>query len=180
MVENRTLIGLRRADIVVAYTFLRIIVGVNYFNHGFTRIGNIPGFAQTMVDKFQGSMMPEVLVRINAMLVPPVELIVGLLITIGLFTRSALIACLSLMVMLMYGVTLIQDWDTATSQLVYDLILFVLLAGLGFNTFSIDYRFRSKRSLEKSFEHSSQSVVRFVNNFVKRRRSHLPSSPSYK
>ncbi|MDX1977578.1 MAG: hypothetical protein SFT94_07880 [Pseudanabaenaceae cyanobacterium bins.68] len=42
------------------------------------------------------------------------------------------------MIALMYGVTLLKDWDTTASQLIYDLILFILLAGLGFNAYSID------------------------------------------
>ena len=46
-------IWLRRRDIILAYTFLRIVLGVNFFNHGFTRMDNIPGFAQSMVDMFQ-------------------------------------------------------------------------------------------------------------------------------
>lgn len=145
MAENSTRVWLRPKDIVAAYTLLRIVVGVNYFNHGFTRMGNIPGFIDSMVQTMQGSWIPEALVRINAALVPPVELVVGLLITIGLFTRNALIACFILMIVLMYGVTIIQNWDTAGSQLIYNITLFILLAGLGFNTVSIDHWLRRKR-----------------------------------
>ena len=68
---------LRRSDVVLAYTFLRILLGVNFFNHGFTRMGNIPGFAQSMVDLFQDTFIPEALVRAPAFLVPIVELIAG-------------------------------------------------------------------------------------------------------
>lgn len=32
---------LRRRDIILAYTFLRIVLGVNFFNHGFTRMGKL-------------------------------------------------------------------------------------------------------------------------------------------
>lgn len=182
MTENKTPIGLRQADIVWAYTLLRIIVGVNYFNHGFTRIGNIPGFAQGMVERFQETWIPEVLVRLNATLVPPVELVVGLLITIGLLTRQALIVCLCLMLVLMYGVTLLQQWDTATSQLIYDFILFVLLAGLGYNTFSVDYLLWGKRNSKKSAERSAEGVVRFVSHIwrKRRRRKNIPSSPNFR
>ena len=70
----------------------------------------------------QSSGIPEFLVRINAGLVPPVELIVGALITVGFLTRSALIACFILMIILMYGITMIQNWDGASSQLIYQRI----------------------------------------------------------
>ena len=129
---------LRRRDIILAYTFLRIVLGVNFFNHGFTRMGNIPGFAQSMVDMFQGTFVPEVLVRVPAMLVPIVELIGGALVTLGLATQAALVTLFGLIIVLMYGVTLIQNWDAAGSQLIYCLVLFILIAANSFNTFSLD------------------------------------------
>ena len=137
--------SLKTRDIVAAYTLLRIVVGINYFNHGATRIFNIPGFMDAMVNIMQDSWIPEFLVRINAALVPPVELIVGALITIGLFTRASLIVCFVLMAVLMYGVTIIQNWDTASSQLIYNIVLFILLAGVSFNHISVDAWWRSKK-----------------------------------
>ncbi|MEL4894309.1 DoxX family protein [Crocosphaera sp. Alani8] len=137
-IKNQPQVSLRTKDIVAAYTLLRIVVGINYFNHGFTRIFDVPSFINAMVNTMQSSGIPEFLVRINAALVPPVELIVGALITVGFLTRSALIACFILMIILMYGVTMIQNWDGASSQLIYNIILFILLAGVNFNRFSID------------------------------------------
>lgn len=144
-IEDKTDLGLKTRDIVAAYTLLRIVFGINFFNHGATRIFNIPGFIDSMVSTMQSSWIPEFLVRINAALVPPVELVVGVLITVGLFTRGALIVCFILMIILMYGVTIIQNWDTAGSQLIYDLVLFILLAGFSFNYISVDTWLRSKK-----------------------------------
>ncbi|MDJ0536526.1 MAG: DoxX family protein [Xenococcaceae cyanobacterium MO_207.B15] len=147
--KNQTNLGLRTRDIVAAYTLLRIVVGINYFNHGATRIFNIPGFMDAMVNTMQDSWIPEFLVRINAALVTPVELIVGALITVGLFTRRALIACFVLMIVLMYGVTIIQNWNVASSQLIYNIVLFILLAGVSFDRISIDAWLRHRRDLAK-------------------------------
>ncbi len=141
---------LRQRDIILAYTLLRIVIGVNYFNHGFVRLGNIPGFANTMVEMFQDTFVPALLVRGPALLVPIVELIAGFLIILGLATRGALVATFGLMVVLMYGVTLIQNWDAATSQLVYCLVLFILIAGLRFNTASLDALWERRRRAEGS------------------------------
>ena len=143
--REKTNLGLKARDLVAAYTLLRIVVGINYFNHGFTRIFNISGFIDSMVTTMQDSWIPEFLVRINAALVPPVELSVGILITIGLFTRSALIACFVLMAVLMYGVTIIQNWDGASGQLIYNIVLFILLAEVSFNGISIDAWLRNKK-----------------------------------
>ncbi|MBF2037045.1 MAG: DoxX family protein [Leptolyngbyaceae cyanobacterium T60_A2020_046] len=141
MSSNRSMptIALRSSDIAIAYGLLRLIMGINYFNHGFVRIGNIPGFMDAMVGAMDGAWMPEFLVPINAALVPPVELIAGALLIVGLFTRGALIATLILMAILMYGVTIVQNWDTASSQLIYNIVLFILLAGLAYNRYSLDY-----------------------------------------
>lgn len=135
---TQEVLWLRRRDVITAYMFLRIVLGVNFFNHGFTRIGNIPGFAESMVQRLQDTFIPEVLVRSQSLLVPPIELIVGLLLTLGLVTQGALVVGFGLMVVLMYGITLLQDWETATSQLVYCLVFFLLVAGNSFNTFSLD------------------------------------------
>lgn len=143
---NKTSINLKTKDIVAAYTLLRIIVGVNYFNHGFTKIFDLPSFIDAMVNTMQKSGIPEFLVRINAGLVPPVELIVGALITIGFLTRSALIACFILMIILMYGITIIQNWEGASSQLIYNIVLFILLAGVNFNRVSVDAWLKNKRN----------------------------------
>ena len=143
--RDRHNLGLKTRDVVAAYTLLRIVVGINYFNHGATRIFSIPGFMDSMVNTMQDSWIPEFLVRINAALVPPVELIVGVLMIVGLFTRSALIASFILMAVLMYGITIIQNWDGASSQLIYNIVLFILLAGLNFNRVSVDAWLRNKR-----------------------------------
>ncbi|MEM7760504.1 MAG: DoxX family protein [Cyanobacteria bacterium P01_A01_bin.40] len=147
MLENKPKnnISLKTRDIVAAYTLLRIVVGINYFNHGATRIFNVPGFMDAMVNTMQDSWIPEFLVRINAALVPPIELIVGALMIFGLFTRGALIACFVLMAVLMYGVTIIQNWDVASSQLIYNIVLFILLAGVNFDRISVDAWLKNKR-----------------------------------
>ncbi|NEQ51510.1 MAG: DoxX family protein [Leptolyngbya sp. SIO3F4] len=129
---------LKAADISLAYLLLRIVVGVNYFNHGFTRMNNIPGFANSMVEAMEGAWMPDFLVRLTAYFVSPVELIFGLLLIVGLFTRLSLVVIFILMVILMYGVTIVQNWNASSSQLIYNIVLFILLAGLGYNKFSLD------------------------------------------
>lgn len=137
--------GLRRRDLVTAYTLLRIILGINFFNHGFTRIGNIPGFADSMVQLFKDSFLPLALVKATSFLVPIIELIVGLLVTFGLATQAALVTGFGLMGIFMYGITLLQNWETATSQLIYCLVFFILVAGNGLDTVSLDWIIQRRR-----------------------------------
>lgn len=154
--------GLRSADISLAYVLLRIVVGINYFNHGFTRLGNLPGFADAMVGAMDGAWMPEPLVRLTAWFVSPVEVIAGLLLLLGLFTRISLIVLFVLMAVLMYGVTVVQNWDTASSQLIYNIVLFILLAGVGYNRFALDtVFFRRAPSSAVPTDTPTKPVMRF-------------------
>ncbi len=129
---------LRKSDIVLAYTFLRLVFGINMFVHGLVRIGNIPGFVESQVGLYKDIAIPAFLIAIPAYLIPIVEFAVGLLLILGLQTRNALIANFLLMMTLMFGVCLLQKWDTAGSQLIYNLVLFILLAGCNFNLISVD------------------------------------------
>ncbi len=171
MASSNSSPSLRQSDIVLAYTFLRVILGINFFNHGFTRIGNIPGFVDAMVGMFQETFIPTPLVQINAILVSPVELIFGLLLALGLFTRLSLIALLGLMVVLMYGVTLLQNWDAAGSQLVYDFLLCILLAGLRFNTFSLDGWWQRRQAATPEQQRETVKPLNFIPKLARQRRS---------
>ncbi|MGP1371188.1 MAG: DoxX family membrane protein [Almyronema sp.] len=142
---DRNSFGLKVADLSLAYALLRIVVGINYFNHGFTRIGNLPGFAESMVGAMEAAWMPEFLVRLTAFCVAPVEMIFGLCLLLGLFTRVSLVVLFGLMAVLMYGVTVVQNWDSASSQLIYNIVLFILLAGVGYNRLALDQVFFGDR-----------------------------------
>jgi thiosulfate dehydrogenase [quinone] large subunit len=97
-----------------AYVLLRLLTGLDFFGHGFARIftgTHLSGFAQGMVKSMAATPLPPALTLATGYVVPCVELVIGLL----------------LMLVLMFGVTLKQDWATAGSQLLYGLVLFVLL-----------------------------------------------------
>lgn len=174
--------GLRASDIAWAYVLLRIVVGINYFNHGFTRMGNLPGFMDAMAGAMAGAWMPEPLVRLTAFLVSPVELVFGLFLILGLFTRISLIVLFVLMAVLMYGVTIVQNWDSASNQLIYNIVLFILLAGAGYNRLALDNVFfkrdrrqpeltpdtpvvKGMRSLRGRFNQSNRRHKRRISDF---------------
>jgi thiosulfate dehydrogenase [quinone] large subunit len=102
-----------------AYVLLRLLTGLDFFGHGFARIftgTHLSGFAQGMVKSMAATPLPPALTLATGYVVPCVELVIGLL-----------LLALLLMLVLMFGVTLKQDWATAGSQLLYGLVLFVLL-----------------------------------------------------
>jgi thiosulfate dehydrogenase [quinone] large subunit len=66
------------------------------------------------------------------------EALIGAAVAIGFRTRVALFAGTVLMLALMFGTTLRQDWATAAIQLNYSFIYFPLLAGIRFDHYGAD------------------------------------------
>jgi thiosulfate dehydrogenase [quinone] large subunit len=113
-----------------AYLYLRLLTGLDFFGHGFARVftgTHLSGFAQGMVKSMAATPLPTSLTLATGYAVPPIELLIGILLLTGLFTRFALTLASLLILVLMFGVTLKQDWPTAGSQLLYGLVLAVLL-----------------------------------------------------
>ena len=127
-----TWVGPGTRDQKTAYFLLRLIAGMDFFGHGFARIftgGHLGGFAHAMVGDMAKSPLPASLVLATGYIVPCVELFVGVLLLAGLATRYALIVAMLLILVLMFGITMKQDWNVAGQQLLYGLVLAVLLSG---------------------------------------------------
>jgi len=75
--------------------------------------------------------------------IPILEAIVGAAVLFGLQTRRALQAGSILMLVLMFGSSLREDWSTVGIQLTYSVIYCILIAAVRFDGFGID---RLKRS----------------------------------
>jgi len=117
-----------------AYVLLRVLTGINFFGHGFARIftgTHLSGFANGMVQSMKASPLPPALTLYSGYAIPCAELLIGILLLLGLFTRFTLTFAYLLMFVLMFGVTMKQDWATAGSQLLYGLIISILLFGRG-------------------------------------------------
>jgi thiosulfate dehydrogenase (quinone) large subunit len=127
-----TWVGPGSRDQKAAYLLLRLIAGMDFFGHGFARIfmgTHLAGFAHGMVGDMAKSPLPSPLVLTTGYVVPCVELIIGILLLTGLATRFALVLAMLLMLVLMFGITMKQDWNVAGQQLLYGLVLAVLLSG---------------------------------------------------
>jgi thiosulfate dehydrogenase (quinone) large subunit len=122
----------------IAHALLRIGLGLDFVGHGLARIGQLPAFAQSMTGMFAKSFLPPPIVAASAYAIPPVELVVGIGIVLGLFLRPALILAGVEMWVLLFGTCLIQQWDIAGIQLIYLLLLSLLLATLKHDRLSID------------------------------------------
>ncbi|MBC9933855.1 DoxX family membrane protein [Chitinophaga qingshengii] len=122
----------------IAFALLRMAVAASMFGHGLVRLPKLSGFSQWMVTSFEKSMLPRTLVLPFSYVLPIAEFAIGLLLILGLFTRPALIAGGIVMMMLIFGTTLIEDWHSLGSQLIHAAFFGVLLAFIQYNGYALD------------------------------------------
>lgn len=121
-----------------AYSLLRLAMGVNMFVHGLVRFPKLDEFSNWMVGYFQNTFLPDYLVSILAYSIPFVEFIVGILLILGLFTRQALLVGALLMVVLLFGSCLKENWEWAAFQMIYAIFFFMLSYFIELNKISLD------------------------------------------
>jgi thiosulfate dehydrogenase (quinone) large subunit len=129
----------KKTDTQLAYLFLRVTLGVNIFIHGLARVLVGQGqFANTIIQGFHATVLPQPLVVGFAYSLPWLEIMIGAFVLLGLFTRSALSAGALLILVLTFGSTLRQDWESAGLQLTYAIVYAGLLAYRCNNRYSVD------------------------------------------
>ena len=130
----------RSSDSVIAYTILRISFGANIMLHGVSRIvmGHAAFLAYLTHYFEKAPYVPAGMLSIFATVQPWVELILGLLLVIGLATRFSLIAGGLVIMSLVLGTNLAQDWLVSGLQLIYAFLYYYLLVHLDQNRYSID------------------------------------------
>jgi thiosulfate dehydrogenase [quinone] large subunit len=77
-------------------------------------------------------------VRLFGQLLPFLETAIGLLLTIGLWTRWALVAGGLLIAALVLGTALRSDWETLSIHMIYAIIYYLLLTGRTYYYFALD------------------------------------------
>lgn len=127
------------SDGAYAYLLLRLTIGLNICIHGISRLLAGPAsFAHALVPMFQKTLLPAWSVLAFGLTLPWLEAILGLLLLPGLQTRPALIAGSLLLVVLTFGSTLRQDWESAALQLIYASVYAGLIAFRSKNVYSLD------------------------------------------
>jgi uncharacterized membrane protein YphA (DoxX/SURF4 family) len=122
----------------LTYLLLRLTLGINILLHGVVRLPALGAFAEGTVQQFADTPLPAVAVRLFGLLLPFLETAIGLLLTIGLWTRWALVAGGLLIAALVLGTALRSDWETLSIQMIYAIIYYLLLTGRTYNYFALD------------------------------------------
>ena len=136
---NRTA-NRQASDTVIAYTILRLAFGANILLHGLSRLLNgRAAFLAYLTHYFEHAhLVPAGMLPVFGAVLPWVETTLGLLLMLGLFSRFALIVGALVLVVLVIGTNLAQDWLVAGLQLPYCFIYYYLLVHLEQNSVSLD------------------------------------------
>jgi thiosulfate dehydrogenase [quinone] large subunit len=131
----------------LAYAVFRLTLGINIFVHGAGRIFG-PGaeaFASTTAAEFAKTSLPPGMVHLFLIVAPFAELVLGVLTTLGLFTRWTLTLGGLLIAALVFGTAMRSDWTTVGVQMIYAITYYLLLVNRSNNRFSLDALFFSSR-----------------------------------
>jgi thiosulfate dehydrogenase (quinone) large subunit len=130
--------GEARFDAALAHGLARVALGLNIAIHGYGRLPNLTGFANGMVKQFVATFLPGPLVYITGFGIAIGEAVIGTLLFLELFCRPTLVIGTLLMLLLIFGSSLIQQWEIASLQMIYVAFYTGLLATVRHDRFSMD------------------------------------------
>ncbi|OQP59875.1 DoxX family protein [Niastella vici] len=123
----------------ISFLLLRLAIGVSFFGHGLVRFPKLKAFSNWMADNFTRSILPQALVIPFSYALPFVEFAIGFLLLAGFLTKYALVAGGMVMLLLLFGTTMIENWEAVPSQIIHLALLAVLLHFLDANAFALDH-----------------------------------------
>ena len=126
----------------ISYLMLRLAIGLSMFGHGLVRLGKLSGFSKWMVGNFQNSMLPEILVVPFSYALPILEFCIGILLILGLFTKKAVLLGAITMLILIFGTTMIENWDALPTQLIHLSLFAVLFNYIADNSWALDLKLK--------------------------------------
>ena len=125
------------------FLLLRLGIAASMFGHGLARLPKLTVFSSWMLGSFEKSILPKVLMLPFSYVLPVAEFTVGLLLLLGLFTRPALLAGGWIMLILIFGTAMTENWEAIPSQLIHLAFFALLIQYIADNSWSLD-RWRVK------------------------------------
>ena len=123
----------------ISYLIIRTAVGVSMFGHGLVRLPKLHAFSEWMLKSFEKAMLPDIFVLPFSYVLPIAEFVLGILLILGFLTRISAIAASVVMILLIFGTTLIENWGALTPQFIHLGFFAYLIQHMDKNRFSIDY-----------------------------------------
>src|SRR6478609_1277997 len=125
------------------YLLLRLAVGASMLGHGLVRLPKLQTFSNWMVGSFENSLLPKVLVVPFSYVLPIAEFLIGLMLLGGIFTKQSLTAGSIVMIVLIFGSTMIEHWDALPSQFIHLAFFVLLLQFVSSNSLALDNVFKN-------------------------------------
>ena len=131
-------------DLPMAYSLLRATMGFHMIAHGGVRLPILREFAAETREEFLGvtliglPLFQDWLVTLIAYVIPPVEFVIGLMLSVGFKTRQASTVGSVMFLVMMFGQVSMMNFGTAHVMWWYVLI-FGFLAAVSFaDRYSVD------------------------------------------
>jgi len=137
--------NLEPIDRALAHGLARLGLGMDIVLHGFMRLPKLATFAGGMEKEFAKTVLPGSLVYASGYGIAIGEAVIGALLVLGLFLRPALVAGTLLMILLLFGVGLLEKWEVAALQLTYVAFYAGLLATVSWDRYSVDGWLRARK-----------------------------------
>ncbi|SHN08472.1 thiosulfate dehydrogenase [quinone] large subunit [Cyclobacterium lianum] len=131
----------------LSFVFIRLGIGISMFGHGLVRIPKLANFSTGMLDDFDGSFIPEFVVMPFSCALPFLEFILGSMLILGWKTRLAGMMGAVLMLMLMAGTTMIENWGALPSQMIHLLFFILVYEFHGKNTWALDSQIQNNKNV---------------------------------
>ena len=80
---------------------------------------------------------------------PFAEFLVGLLLLMGLFTRTALLTGAIIILLLLFGTSMIENWEAIPSQLIHLAFFCILLQYFEVNTLTLNKLFQKSKKYDQ-------------------------------
>jgi len=123
------------------FLLLRLGIAISMFGHGLVRLSKLNTFSQWMIASFEKSLLPKAMVLPFSYVLPVAESTVGLCLLIGLFTKPALIMGAGVLLILLFGTAMIENWEAIPSQLLHLAFFALLLQFVQSNSWALDKLF---------------------------------------
>ncbi|WP_286857373.1 MULTISPECIES: DoxX family membrane protein [Sphingobacterium] len=123
------------------FLLLRLCIAISIFGHGLVRLPKLNAFSQWMIASFEKSFLPKAIVLPFSYVLPVAEFTVGLFLLIGLFTKPALIMGAGILLILLFGTAMIENWEALPSQLLHLAFFALLLQFIQSNSWALDKLF---------------------------------------
>lgn len=121
-----------------SFLLLRLAVAISMFGHGLVRLPKLGTFSKWMIGSFENSMLSKFIVTPFSYILPIAEFTIGLLLILGLLTKPSLVAGGFVMLALLFGTSMIENWEAIPSQLIHLAIFALLLHFIDSNSWAID------------------------------------------